>query len=107
VDAAAHVAKAAASLLEVVANLVDLLHRLLLNVTRVLAAAVVAVAAAAGKVVVADLVELLALAVVARLARALLLLRLGRWDAVATLVEARIVIAVEEAAQSECQRCLV
>ena len=106
-DAAAHVAKAAASLLEVVANLVDLLHRLLLNVTRVLAAAVVAVAAAAGKVVVADLVELLALAVVARLARALLLLRLGRRDAVATLVEARIVIAVEEAAQSECQRCLV
>ena len=95
VDAAAHVTEAAAALLEVIADLVNLLHRLLLDVARVLAAAVVAVAAASGEVVVADLIKLFALSVVARFANALLLC-LGRRDAVASLVKPRVIVPVEE-----------
>lgn len=70
VDAAAHVAEAAAPLEEVVADLVELLD-FLLDVTLVDAAALVTVAAPACEVVFADLVDLLHLTRLAWLARAL------------------------------------
>ena len=97
--AAAHVAEAAAPFLVVVADLVDLHHRLLRDVAHVLAPAVVAVAAAPGLVVVADLLELLAVvARLAGLALLLLLLRAGGRDALAVAVEPRVVRPVGEAA---------
>jgi len=96
VSATAQVTKAAAALLKVVADFVNLLNWLLLDVSWMLAATVVTVAASSLHVVVADLIELLTGCIVVALAVALLLT--SSWDLVTRLVKTFVVVAVLEAA---------
>jgi hypothetical protein len=95
-SATAQVTKAAAALLIVVADFVNFLDWLLLDVSWMQAATVLTVVASSLHVVVADLIELLTGCIVVALADALLLT--SSWDLVTSFVKTWVVFAVLEAA---------